>query len=182
MAWRQAVDVLGPALRGYVAVRGADDPDEVLANVYLHLAGGIDRFDGDWNSFRTLAFVIARRRVVDSIRYNVRRPSEPWTAESLDARSVGGDVEQEAMANLDRERVLELLHVLTPIQQDVLTMRLVAGLTTREIATITDTSVTAVKANQRRAVASLRRHLNQPRTGHGPSIATASPTRIGLTR
>ena len=168
-AWIRAVDVLGPPLRGFAAVRGSRDPDETLSQVFLDLARGIESFDGDWDSLRTLAFVIARRRVVDDIRYRSRRPTEPWPVDAIERRGVGGDVEEEAMANLDRERLLDLLAGLTPIQRDVLTMRIVAGLTVREIAAITDSSIPAVKANQRRAVAALRRRLTQSESEPEPT-------------
>lgn len=105
-----------------------------------------------------MAFVIARRRLVDGVRAAVRRPVEPVEAEELDALSAG-DVEQEAMDRLERQWVLDLLGVLTPIQRDILTMRFVADLSIREVAEVTGSSQTAVKANQRRALAALRRHL-----------------------
>lgn len=174
-AWAQAVDVLGPPLRGFAALRGSDDPDETLAQVFHDLARGIDTFDGDWESLRTLAFVIARRRVVDDIRYRTRRPAEPWPIDAIERRIIGGDVEEEAMANLDRERLLDLLAGLTPTQRDVLTMRIVSGLTVREVAAIMDSSVHAVKANQRRAIAALRREV--ARTGSTAALPmSAEPT------
>ena len=157
-AWEHAVRTLGPRLRGFARMRGADDADEVVNLVFLDLARGIEEFTGDWNSFRTLAFVITRRRVVDEIRYNSRRPADPVEADVFDDK-VGGNVEQEALNNLDREWLLDLLDRLTPLQRDVLTMRLVSGLTVPEVAAITGASETGVKANQRRAIASLRRHL-----------------------
>ncbi len=145
-------------------MRGAADPDEIVGQVFMELARGVERFDDDWEAFRTLAFVIARRRTVDEIRYHTRRPSDPMASSAFDTTIVGGDVEQEAMTNLDRAWLLNLLELLTPIQRDILTMRLVSGLTVREIAAITGATETGVKANQRRAIESLRRHLTAPDT------------------
>ena len=70
-------------------------------------------------------------------------------------------MELEALDRLQRGWVLELLDELTPIQRDVLALRFVVGLGTREVAEITGSTETAVKANQRRAVGALRRHIER---------------------
>lgn len=157
-AWADAVGQLGPSLRAFVGLRGAIDPDAVVGDVFLELARAIDRIDGDWSDVRALAFVIARRRVIDGFRTSARRPVVPMDAAGLDARPAG-DVEQEAMDRLERRWVLELLAILTPIQRDVLLLRFVSDLSIGEVAEVTASTETAVKANQRRALAALRRHL-----------------------
>lgn len=168
-AWAEAVRQLGPSLRAFAAVRGAPDPDGVLGDVFLELSRGIDQVQGGWAGFRTLAYVIARRRVIDELRRAARRPT--LTIDGLDLEALaGGDVEQEAMDRLERQRVQELLDLVTPIQRDVLTLRFVAGLAIREVAEVTGSTETAVKANQRRAVATIRRHLERE---EGPAAAAA---------
>ncbi len=159
VAWNDAVRALGPPLRAFIALRGAPDPDGVLGDVFLDLSRGIDRVEGGWPNVRTLAFVIARRRLVDGVRAALRRPVQPVDTATLDAIPAG-DVEQEAIDQLERRWVLDLLDILTPTQRDIITMRFVADLTIREVADITGSTQTAVKANQRRALASLRRHLD----------------------
>ncbi len=167
-AWAEAVRALGPALRAFVAVRGAREPDDLVAEVFLDLARRVDRIEGGWSAVRTLAFVMARRRLVDEYRAAARRPVEHLDATELGKVADVGDVEQDALARLSLEWVADLLGVLTPTQRDVLTLRFVSGLTIREVATITGATETGVKANQRRAVAALRRHLDL-----GPGEATA---------
>ncbi|MEL6983053.1 MAG: sigma-70 family RNA polymerase sigma factor, partial [Actinomycetota bacterium] len=164
-AWADAVGQLGPPLRAFVGLRGAADPDAVVGDVFLELARSIDRLHGDWTDLRALAFVIARRRVIDGFRASARRPVVPMDAAGLDARPAG-DVEQEAMDRLERQSVLDLLAVLTPIQRDVLLLRFVSDLSIAEVAEVTATTETAVKANQRRALAALRRHLAASHAGH----------------
>lgn len=157
-AWTQVVRTLGPHLRSYISMCGADDPDGTLGDVFLELSKAVARYDGDWEGFRTLAFVVARRRTIDGMRYRSRRPTVALDKSALDG-SPGGDVEQEALRQLDRDWALALLDTLTPTQRDVLTMRVVVGLSIREVAQIMETTETAVKANQRRAIDALRRHL-----------------------
>ena len=156
--------ILGPPLRGFIAARGARDPDATLGDVFLDLTRGIDRVNGDWTSFRTLAFVVARRRVVDDLRAAARRPTDTVDWQALDRAIVGGDVEQEAMRQLDRSWTLDLLSDLTEIQRDVLTMRFISGLTIQEVASITGSTETGVKANQRRGLAALRKRLESVET------------------
>ncbi len=169
-AWTDAVQQLGPSLRAFVGLRGALDPDAVLGDVFLELARGIDRIEGDWTDVRALAFVIARRRMIDGLRASARRPVQPLDTASLDA-TPAGDVEQEAMDRLERRWVIELLAVLTPIQRDVLLLRFVSDLTITEVAEITASTETAVKANQRRALAALRRHLRGAGTDASQDVA-----------
>ncbi len=169
-AWTDAVRQLGPPLRAFVGLRGASDPDAVLGDVFLELARGIDRIQGDWSDVRALAFVIARRRLIDGLRASARRPVQPIDTARLEA-TPAGDVEQEAMDRMERRWVIELLAVLTPIQRDVLLLRFVSDLTITEVAEITASTETAVKANQRRALAALRRHLRGAGTDASQDVA-----------
>ena len=181
-AWRHAVLALGPSLRAFVAVRGAREPDDLVADVFLELARGIRRIEGGWPAVRTVAFVMARRRLVDEFRAAARRPVEHLDATELGRIADVGDVEQDAIDRLSLEWVGDLLSVLTPIQRDVLSLRFVSGLTIREVAAITGASETGVKANQRRAVAALRRHLDVELDPPGPEASDAAPTGVEASR
>ena len=184
-AWSAAVRLLGPPLRGFISLRGAHDPDGVLGDVFLELSREVNRRDiADWAAFRTLAFVIARRRVIDSFRSAARRPTDLVDSQTLEGTIVGGDVEQEAIDRLNREWVLGWLALLTPTQRDVLTMRFVSGLTISEVARVTGTTQTGVKANQRRAIAALRRHLTEssPPQGSRPNSADDIAHTLGRLR
>ena len=72
----------------------------------------------------------------------------------------GGDVEAEAIARLAQERVQQLLGRLSPDQRDVLALRILAELSVDETAAVLGKSYEAVKALQRRGLASLRRALS----------------------
>lgn len=170
-AWSDVVGQLAGPLRTFVALRGANDVDGTLGEIFLDLARSIDRFEGDWSAFRTWAFTIARRRVIDDHRYFARRPTEPIDPERLgNGMWTGGDVETEAMSLLDDDWLVSLLGLLTPIQREVITLRFVFGMTTPEVAAITGISSTAVKANQRRAVAKLRRTVERPQAALEPTM------------
>jgi RNA polymerase sigma factor (sigma-70 family) len=74
--------------------------------------------------------------------------------------AVGGDVEAEAIARLAQERVQALLGRLSADQRDVLVLRVLADLSVDETAAVLGKSYEAVKALQRRGLASLRRALS----------------------
>lgn len=161
-AWNQAVRALGGPLRAFLRFRGAVDVEDALGEVFLDVARNIDRFEGDWTSFRTWVFTIARRRVIDEHRYRNRRPIDPIDPETLiGAVAIGGNTEVDAMERLGTGWVMDLLDLLTPIQREVLMLRFVLGLSIREVAAVTGASATAVKANQRRAKEKLGRELER---------------------
>ncbi len=153
-AWhRLYTELIGP-ITGYLLSRGADAPDDLAAETFLHVARNIESFDGDEDSFRSWVFVIAHRRLIDARRAANRRPQ---IADRAEEDRQGGDVEEEAIDRLGNDKVQELLDYLTEDQREVLALRVVADLSLKETARITGRDVGAVKALQRRAIQRLQR-------------------------
>jgi RNA polymerase sigma-70 factor (ECF subfamily) len=161
-AWEEIFRELSGPVRGYVAARGAAEPEDVAAEAFLDVARGIAEFEGDEGQFRSWVFVIAHRRMLDARRSRTRRPAvvdHDVTELALSLR--GGDVEDEALARQSVDDARALIDGLTPEQQDVLLLRVVAGLSVRETAVALDKSEGAVKALQNRALESLRRDVDR---------------------
>jgi len=146
---------------GYLQAHGTEDPEDLTSEVFLRVFRHLDRFVGDDDEFRGWVFTIARRVMLDDLRRQRRRPVTVPFSESTRADSVGGDAELDALAMMDREVVDAVLACLTPDQRDVLLLRLVADLSTDDVATLLHKRPNAVKALQHRAVATLRRHLSK---------------------
>lgn len=146
-------DLAGP-VTGYLRSRGARDPEDVAGETFLQVARDIHRFTGDEASFRSWVFVIAHRRLIDHRRSLERRPDASVLLE--DHEAPGGDVEDEAMKSLDGMWVQEILDELTDEQRHVLTLRVIADLSLRQTAEVMGKRVGAIKALQRRALASAR--------------------------
>jgi RNA polymerase sigma-70 factor (ECF subfamily) len=72
---------------------------------------------------------------------------------------VGGDAELEAISDLGRAWVDEVLEKLVPEQRDVMVLRFVSDLSITETADVLGKSPGAVKALQHRALGALRRQL-----------------------
>lgn len=156
-AFARLYEGLAPAVAGYLTVQGAAEPDDLTSEVFQRAFGRIGSFSGDEARFRSWVFTIAHNLLVDDRRRRQRRPVT--TAAPTDAP--GGDVEEDALRRLSEERVRRLCALLVPDQRDVLLLRLVAGMTLEETATVTGRTTGAVKALQHRAVAALRRHLDR---------------------
>lgn len=160
-AWAKIIAEYGGPLRAYLRMHGCDDPDNTLGEVFLGMARGIKRFEGDLDSLRSWAYTIARRRMIDTHRYRSRRPQvavDPADLSRLIAQ--GGDVEDEAIEDIGTQWAFQILSELTALQRDVIALRFVAGLTTPEVAKVMGTTQGAVKSHQRRALRRLRRSLD----------------------
>ena len=94
-----------------------------------------------------------------------RRP--PVAMAEVSEEAATGDVESEALDALSDERLHRLLSILSDDQRQVLLLRIVADLPLEEAADALGKTVGAVKSLQHRALASLRRSLEQEGVGHG---------------
>lgn len=151
-------------LGAFVAARGVEDPDDLVSEVFLGAFRSLSSFRGDETAFQAWMFRIARNKVTDWYRLQGRRPSTVSFPEGFDA--AGGDVVDDAEANLDRRELVRLFGTLSHDQAEVLLLRLVGDLTVRQVATVMGRSSGAIKAHQRRALARLRVLLAEPSEQH----------------
>lgn len=151
---------LSRPVAAFLRSRGADDPDDLTSEVFLSVFTGLDRFRGDQDDFRSWVFTIAHRRSVDAWRRRARTVAVAPLADDEDGGSVPS-AEDGALETLSRERVLAVLGTLTDDQREVLTLRIVADLTVEQVAAVMDRQVGAVKALQRRGLASVRRAIER---------------------
>jgi RNA polymerase sigma-70 factor (ECF subfamily) len=149
-------------VRGFLASRGADDPDGTTNEVFLHVARGLHGFAGGEGAFRSWVFTIAYRRLLDERRAATRRPGISPTSNSYLER-VGGNVEDEAMEQLVTAELEQTFARLTHDQRDVIYLRVVGALTVEETAAVLGKSIGAVKAAQRRALTALKKMLDTDR-------------------
>jgi RNA polymerase sigma-70 factor (ECF subfamily) len=160
-AWREIYWSLSPVVLGYVRARGAQDPEDLVGEVFLHVVQGIRSFSGNQNALRAWVLTIARRRVIDEQRRRGRRPKSGAEPRDLEALGPLGDAEREAVASLEASRTVQAIRELTAGQQDVLLLRLVGDLSLEEVARVLGKRLTAVKALQRRGLASLAQKISK---------------------
>lgn len=148
-----------PVLR-YLRGRGAQEPEDLLGEVFVQVVRNLPKFQGSASDFRTWVFVIARNRLIDERRGASRNPVD-GVADDVLAGLVGhGQAEDDAMLRIADQRVMAVLNCLTPDQRDVLFLRLFSRMTVNEVARVIGKRPSAVKALQSRALATIRREMS----------------------
>ena len=169
-----AFDEIYRALSGpvfsYLAtqVRRREDAEDLTGQVFLEAMRGVRKFSGDSAAFRGWLFRIAHNRAVDLARRVGRRPESPLE----EAESVPDELEvdERALTRVVHARVWKAVQALPEQQRRVVSLRLAAGLSAREIAEALGKRVGTVKALQHRALVSLARSLKdlEKSTGEPP--------------
>ena len=147
-----------PAVTGYARLQGAADAEGLANEVFFGAFRTITGFSGDEERFRAWLFTVAHRRIIDERRWTGRRPRTDGADPAVLAERVAvPSAEDDALRRAGVERVRALCACLAPDQEDVLLLRMVGGLTIEEVAAAVGKSPGAVKALQRRGIATLRR-------------------------
>ena len=162
-AFTRLYESLAPAVVGFLRARGVNDPEDLTSEVFLGAFTNMSSFAGNEAQWRSWVFTIAYRRMVDHTRSRTRRGGREVSGSQeghglVDA--VAPSAEWDAMDRLGTERVREVLAGLAPDQADVLALRIIADLSVDQVAAALGKSPTAVKALQRRALATLRRKFS----------------------
>lgn len=174
-AWARLYGQLAGPLLGYLRGQGANDPEDLVGEVFLDVVRGLPRFDGDEAGFRAWVFTIAHRRLTDQRRTRGRRRTDPVDTADLEAAMPAVSLEPDVIGRLTTEAVVTLLRTLTDDQREVLLLRLVGGLTTVEVAHLTGRDPEAVKGLAKRGLAQLRRRLTPPTSDPEADRAAAAP-------
>jgi RNA polymerase sigma-70 factor (ECF subfamily) len=150
-------ELVGP-VTGYLAARGAEDPDDLASETFLQVARDIASFQGDESGFRSWLFTIAHHRLLDSKRAAGRRP-RPSTLIDPKSEQEGGNTEEEALERISTSEVLSALERLTQDQRTVIALRIIGDLSLEQTAQVLGRRPGAVKALQHRAVLALQREI-----------------------
>jgi RNA polymerase sigma-70 factor (ECF subfamily) len=139
----------------FVRLGRAEDANDLVQEVFLSVWQGLPSFRYEHEgSFPAWLFRIASRRVSDRIRHRVRHPAVPLE----DAPEGAVDFEGHAVS---RRVLMVALAALPERQREVVVLRFVVGLPTREIARAMGRSEAAVTALQMRGLGRLRRYIGR---------------------
>jgi RNA polymerase sigma-70 factor (ECF subfamily) len=150
-AWDRLLRHLMGPLLGYLRLRGAPEPDDLVNEVLLRAARNLRRFEGDRDQFRSWIFTIAHHLLVDDRRRRRRHLGDDEPA--------GDDAESSLEAAWGDAHVQDLLGRLTADQANVLLLRVVGDFSILEVAAIVGKEPNAVKQLQYRGMRTLRRLL-----------------------
>lgn len=159
-AWTGIYRDLSPSVLGYLRARGASEPEDLAAEVFLQVVRDLPRFDGTEQDFRAWVFVIAHNRLVDEGRRRARRPVE-LQAEVEAGTCESDEVETQVLHAAASSRVRRIIEQLASDQRDVLLLRVLGDFTVEEVARVVGKSAGAVKALQRRGLATIRLSLSK---------------------
>ena len=153
--WRD----LNPSLLRYLTVTG-EPADDVAAETWTSVVKGLVRFTGDENDWRAWVFTTARRRAADAGRKRERniardRSWQPWATFGTDA----ADPADLLVQRLDTDAAMALVAQLSPLQAEVVMLRVVGGLPVSEVARVVGRSPGAVRVAHHRGLIRLRELL-----------------------
>jgi RNA polymerase sigma-70 factor (ECF subfamily) len=158
-AWRDLYRRFSPHVLRYLYARKAPDPEDLTAEVFLLVVSRLHQFEGGDGAFRAWVVTIAHRRYIDEIRSRNRRPVDPTDDDTLVLAGAEGDVEHDALRNVEAGDLRKAIAELPDSQKDVLFLRLIAGFSIAEVATATGRTPGAVKSLQMRAIWALRKTI-----------------------
>jgi RNA polymerase sigma-70 factor (ECF subfamily) len=123
----------GPGLLRYLRAQTPAEGEDLASEVWMNVATGLDRFEGDEAAFRCWLFSIARRRLIDFRRREQRRRT---MLNSLEPTGASDGVDPAAQALMASESEAALAHIATlpPDQGEVVLLRVVAGLDVADVA------------------------------------------------
>ena len=148
----------------YQHLRHRATAEDLTAEVFSRMLEQLTWGRGPEQHLRAWLYRVAHNLVVDHARRQVHRDHDPLDEELL---STGQDVEAEVHGTIQRQQAATALRRLTPMQRAVIILKYLEGYTNKEIASMLDLSVGAVKALQHRGLASMRRYTARNRESGG---------------
>ena len=138
---------LNPSLLRYYRANAPRVAEDLTQEVWLSAAPRLGTFEGDEQQFKAWLFTMARRRLVDHWRVTGRRVNEIY--DEVEPATDGGDPSDRLVGDA---AIAELTAGLTDEQREVITLRVVGGLSVDEVAAIVGKTPGAVRVIQHRAI------------------------------
>lgn len=153
-------DEIQPALLRYLRWQEPSLADDLASEVWLAVAEGLPRFEGDESAFKGWIFTIARRRLADHRRREGRRSARPLPTALL-SHPVSDDDPSELVTNRlsAQEAVAALTSVLPAEQAEIVVLRVLGGLPIEEVARVVGKRPGTVRVLQHRALRRLASQL-----------------------
>ncbi|AFM06784.1 sigma-70 family RNA polymerase sigma factor [Corynebacterium pseudotuberculosis] len=161
---QRVISIIYPKVLSYARIRLSGGrhptPEDVAQEICLAVATSISKFVDQGKPFMAFVYGIASNKVADAHRAysrDVANPTEdvPETEVELETP------ESFALVAAGSNRVKELLDLLGDKPREIITLRVFVGLSAEETAEIVGSTPGAVRIAQHRALATLRKALEQ---------------------
>ena len=134
-------------------------PEEIVQDTFVRAFGSLDSFRGE-SSLRSWLFTIARRLVLD-LRRAGRHERNHVALEDVQNQLISADdVLDGVVADESEGRVREAVARLSPLQREVFTLRVVEGLSYKEIAVVASTTEGAARVHYHNAMRAVKAFLD----------------------
>jgi RNA polymerase sigma-70 factor, ECF subfamily len=148
-----------PSLLRYLRSQAPADGEDLASEVWLDVASGLPRFEGDERAFRRWLFTIARRRLIDLRRRDGRRRAVLEPLEHSLASAAATDPEVQLLAASETEAALARVANLTPEQAEVVLLRVIGEFSVDDVAAIVGKKPGAIRVLQHRGLKRLAEDL-----------------------
>ncbi len=138
-------------------LHNSNDAEDAVQEIFLDIWKNAGRFDPAQASETTFIAMIARRRLIDRIRYSQRRISADSIDDIINEPSVRSD--KVMQTSVEAGEAAKALQELRPEQRQVLQLSIVHGLSHQEIADATGMPLGTVKTHARRGILQAREIL-----------------------
>jgi RNA polymerase sigma-70 factor (ECF subfamily) len=146
------------ALARFAASAGAtDEVDELVQDTFVRAFASIDSFRGE-SSLRTWLFTIQRRLLLDRRRSEKRNRRNVAIEEDAAVTEYGAL--DTVVADETEQRVRGAVNSLSPMQKEVFTLRVNAGLSYREIAAVVGSTEGAARVHYHNALRLVKEFLS----------------------
>lgn len=150
-------------------LRNQDDAEDAVQEIFVDIWKNAAKFDEAQASETTFVAMIARRRLIDRIRFTQRRLAPDSIEDMLSEPSAGSEKEMQTL--IEGREAFKALEELRPEQRQVLQLSIVQGLSHQEISEATGMPLGTVKTHARRGLLQARELLGY---GDGRSMKEVS--------
>ncbi|SER65348.1 sigma-70 family RNA polymerase sigma factor [Corynebacterium cystitidis] len=163
-ALQDVIRIVYPMVLRYCRARigGGRTPtaEDTAQEVCLAVSQSIDRYVDRGKPFMAFVYGIAFNKVADAHRLMARDKTNP-TEDVPDSTHDGETPEEYALVSDGSNRVRSLLDSLSDKARDIVILRVFVGLSAEETAEVVGSTAGAVRVAQHRALATLRKQLEQ---------------------
>jgi RNA polymerase sigma-70 factor, ECF subfamily len=150
-------------------LRNSDDAEDAVQEIFVDVWKNAGRYDSSQSSETTFIAMIARRRLIDRIRFAQRRLAPDSLEDILTEPSQAGNKAIE-MA-VEARDAFKALSQLRPEQRQVLQLAIVHGLSHQEIADAMGMPLGTVKTHARRGLIQARELLGVTGQSSGKEVS-----------
>jgi RNA polymerase sigma-70 factor, ECF subfamily len=141
----------------YIHIGDRNDAEDIAGEVFLNALKSLGSYQARGIPMQAWLFKIAHNMVVDYLRKKSKIKTEPIETDTIPLED---DPVKMAENDLDMERVKQAMQKLSADQRQVIGLRFLGGLPSREVAAIMNKNDGAVREMQRAAIEKLRLILN----------------------